>query len=217
MEAIGPRKFLRSQVDYNKLLFYQKADALYQMTVVFCRRFLPRSGDRTVDQMVQAARSGKQNVAEACADGVVSLESALKLMNVARGSLVELREDYRDFLNARKLLLWTWEYPGFNAMMKECRTKNRYVEFEPFLERWSPEQFANYAITLCRITEKMMTSYLQAMERDFLQNGGIRERMASARLNVRQSQTQEIYALKQKIERLEEELNQLRKSRNLEI
>ena len=105
MEAIGPRKFLRSQVDYNKLLFYQKADALYQMTVVFCRRFLPRSGDRTVDQMVQAARSGKQNVAEACADGVVSLESALKLMNVARGSLVELREDYRDFLNARKLLL----------------------------------------------------------------------------------------------------------------
>ena len=96
-------RVLRPQTKWENLFFYQKTDVLYQLTVAFCRRFLPKFGDRTVDQMVQAARSGKQNIVEGCADGVTSTETELRLLNVARGSLRELREDYADYLKARAL------------------------------------------------------------------------------------------------------------------
>lgn len=95
--------FLRKQAKWEDLWFYQKADVLYQMTVVFCRRFLPAHGDRTVDQMVQAARSGKQNIVEGSADGMTSTELEAKLLNVTRASIKELKEDYIDYLKAHSL------------------------------------------------------------------------------------------------------------------
>ena len=84
---------LKNQTKWEDLYYYRKSLVLYQMTVVFCRRFLPKYGDRTVDQMVQAARSGKQNIVEGLADGVTSTEMELKLLNVARASIKELKED----------------------------------------------------------------------------------------------------------------------------
>lgn len=78
---------LRQQDRWESLHFYKKCEVLYQFTVVFCRRFLPLYGDRTVDQMIQAARSGKQNIVEGMADGVTSTEMQLKLLNVARASV----------------------------------------------------------------------------------------------------------------------------------
>ena len=87
---------LKNQTKWEDLYYYRKTVVLYQMTVVFCRRFLPKHGDRTVDQMVQAARSGKQNIVEGLADGVTSTEMELKLLNVARASIKELKEDYLD-------------------------------------------------------------------------------------------------------------------------
>ena len=88
-----PGAILLLQTKWEELYFYRKADVIYQLTVSFCRRFLPKFGDRTVDQMVQAARSGKQNIVEGFADGVTSTEMELKLLNVARASLRELREE----------------------------------------------------------------------------------------------------------------------------
>ena len=96
---------LRTQTKWENLFFYKKTVVLYQLTVVFCKRFLPKYGDRTVDQMVQAARSGKQNIVEGLADGVTSTEMTIKLLNVARASLAELREDYLDYLRARAFAL----------------------------------------------------------------------------------------------------------------
>ena len=90
----SPVKILRRQVKWQDLYFYKKTVVLDQLTFVFCQRFLPKYGDRTVDQMVQAARSGKQNIVEGFADGVTSTEMELKLLNVARASLKELEEDY---------------------------------------------------------------------------------------------------------------------------
>ena len=87
---------LKKPVVWKNLYFYRKSDTLYQLTVVFCNRFLPAHGDRTVDQMVQAARSGKQNIVEGSEDGKTSSEMEIKLINVARSSLQELREDYLD-------------------------------------------------------------------------------------------------------------------------
>ena len=103
MEYNTNRTVLKKAVVWQNLYFYRKSDALYQLTVEFCKRFLPPYGDRTVDQMVQAARSGKQNIVEGSEDGLTSSEMELKLLNVARGSLQELRSDYQDYLNTHHL------------------------------------------------------------------------------------------------------------------
>ena len=99
------KQVLRKQANWEGLHFYQKANVLYQMTFAFTKRFLTR-GDRTIDQMVQAARSGKQNIVEGSADGVTSMEMELKLLNVARSSMKELKEDYEDYLTSRHLSRW---------------------------------------------------------------------------------------------------------------
>ena len=97
-QATRLESIFRRVPKWQDLWFYQKSEVLYQMTYTFTRRFLPTYGDRTVDQMVQAARSGKQNIVEGSADGVTSMEMELKLLNVARSSIQELQEDYEDYL-----------------------------------------------------------------------------------------------------------------------
>ena len=205
-----PSGILLPQTKWENLFFYQKSAALYQMTVIFCRRFLPLCGDRTVDQMVQAARSGKQNIVEGCAAGVTSSEMEIKLLNVARASIKELKEDYTDFLATRHLVLWTAGHARFAPLLAFCRAHNRPEDYVPFAEKWSAEEFANCANTLCRMVDRMMTTHLAAKERDFKENGGIRERMTAARLGRRQSQNEEIAALRQRVSALERENAELR-------
>ena len=205
-----PSGILLPQTKWENLFFYQKSAALYQMTVIFCRRFLPLCGDRTVDQMVQAARSGKQNIVEGCAAGVTSSEMEIKLLNVARASIKELKEDYTDFLATRHLALWTAGHARFAPLLAFCRAHNRPEDYVPFAEKWSAEEFANCANTLCHMVDRMMTTHLAAKERDFKENGGIRERMTAARLGRRQSQNEEIAALRQRVSALERENAELR-------
>ena len=130
---------LRKQTNWKNLWFYQKTVVLYQMTYVFTKRFLPAFGDRTVDQMVQAARSGKQNIVEGSADGVTSMEMELKLLNVARASIQELLEDYQDYIISHKLTKWTKEHSRFDAMLSYCRKHNQLENYEVFFERWNNE------------------------------------------------------------------------------
>jgi four helix bundle suffix protein len=196
---------LRTQTKWENLFFYQKTVVLYQLTVVFCKRFLPKYGDRTVDQMVQAARSGKQNIVEGLADGVTSTEMTIKLLNVARASLAELREDYLDYLRAHALSPWAAKHPRYDGLLKFCRENNELAAYESLMNSATDEELANLALTLCHMTDRMMTSYLKAREADFVENGGIRERMTAARLGRRETQRQEIEKLKQ----LNEELKQL--------
>ena len=124
---------LKNQTKWEDLYYYRKTVVLYQMTIVFCRRFLPKHGDRTVDQMVQAARSGKQNIVEGLADGVTSTEMELKLLNVARASIKELKEDYLDYLTAHGLVRWKVGHPRFGALLAfaahttTLRTMNRIL------------------------------------------------------------------------------------------
>ena len=205
-----PLGILLPQTKWENLFFYQKSAALYQMTVIFCRRFLPLCGDRTVDQMVQAARSGKQNIVEGCAAGVTSSEMEIKLLNVARASIKELKEDYTDFLATRHLVLWTAGHARFAPLLAFCRAHNRPEDYVPFAEKWSAEELANCANTLCRMVDRMMTTHIAAKERDFTENGGIRERMTAARLGRRQSQNEEIASLRQRVSALERENAELR-------
>ena len=218
MEYNTKGKVLKKAVVWKELYFYRKSDALYQITVEFCKRFLPAHGDRTVDQMVQAARSGKQNIVEGSEDGQTSSEMEIKLMNVARGSLQELRADYQDYLNTHHLLVWDSNNERLQKLREFCHSHNDYCDYEPLLAKINDEEMANLALTLCHQTDKMMCAYIEKLEKQFVTEGGIKERMHAARTGYRQEQDTYMRALeaenatlKQKIKMLEEELEKIRR------
>ena len=190
---------LRKQANWEDLYFYQKSVVLYQLTFVFTKRFLTR-GDRTIDQMVQAARSGKQNIVEGSADGVTSMEMELKLLNVARSSIKELKEDYEDYIVSRHLTRWTTDNPRYDGMLKFCRKHNRIEDYQDYFEKWTDEEMANIALTLCHMIDRMMTTYQKQQEETFVKEGGIRERMTAARLGYRTNQREVIERLRRELE-----------------
>lgn len=198
-----PGSVLRKPADWKNLRFYQKTDALYQLTVIFCRRFLPKYGDRTVDQMIQAARSGKQNIIEGSEDGKTSTEMELKLINVARSSVSELREDYRDYLNKKSLTIWQDSHPRYYAMQTFCKNNNKPSDFLTFSEKWNEEEFCNICLTLCYQVDAMMNSYLKHLEELFVTKGGIKERMHHSRTDYRAG-------MEERVKELEAEVNDLK-------
>lgn len=209
-ERQGEKKVLGDTTDWHDLYFYQKADAVYQLTFVFCQRFLPPYGDRTLDQMVQAARSGKQNIVEGIEDGKTSTEMELKLLNVARASLQELREDYHDFLHTRGLCLWDKQHPRYDKMLTFCRSHNTFEYYAPMKEKWNAEEFCNTMITLCHLTDRMMCKYLDFLQKQFVEQGGIKERMYAARTGYRQEQDRLLATLKAENQALRAENNALK-------
>ena len=200
--------FLRRQPNWEDLYFYKKADVLYQLTFAFTKRFL-KVGDRTIDQMVQGARSGKQNIVEGFADGVSSTEMEIKLLNVARGSIKELKEDYEDYLTTRKLCKWGDHHPRFAPMLEYCRQHNNQEDYSDMYYKATDEELANIALTICRQVDKMMSTYLEQLEQTFIEEGGIKERMTAARLGRRQTQNETIEAQAHEIEQLKERVKQL--------
>ena len=201
---------LRTQASWGRLHFYRKAEVLYQLTAAFTARFLPRRGDRTVDQMLQAARSGKQNIVEGSEDGMTSTEMELRLLNVSRASIHELREDYTDYLRSRSLPVWDRAHPRFDPLLRFCRANNLLDAYSPLFRTASAEELANLALTLCHMIDRMMTSYLKKKEAEFIETGGIKERMTAARLARRTTQNQEIAILRAENTRLRAEIARLR-------
>jgi four helix bundle suffix protein len=199
-------KVLLNEVQYQDLYFYQKSEVLYALTFHFTKRFLPPKGDRTVDQMVQAARSGKQNIIEGFADGMTSTELQLKLLNVARSSLKELRADYEDYLRVRHLTFWEPSHPRYSEMLEFCRKHNQVSDYEPYFERWSDEEQCNIALTLLHMTDKMMKTYLSGLDQQFVTQGGIKERMYAARTGYRQDIDRELQRLRNENKSLRQQL-----------
>ncbi len=174
--------------DYQTLLSYQKSEVVYQITFRFCGRFL-KKGDRTVDQMVQAARSGKQNIVEGSKAATTSKEMEIKLTNVARASLEELLEDYRDFLKVRDLPVWDKQSREAAYARKLGMTSPLSFEvFREFTETRPAEVVANIAICLIHQANYLLDQQLKALEKSFLKDGGLRERMTRARLQAREEQ-----------------------------
>ena len=205
-----PPRVLRPQTRWEDLYFYQKAVTLYQLTFAFAERFLQK-GDRTIDQMVQAARSGKQNIVEGSADGRTSTETELRLLNVARSSIQELKEDYTDYLGSRNLQRWDEKHPRYNAMLIFCRDHNKEEDYKPHFTKWTDEEMANTALTLCYMIDKMMTTYLRNLEKQFTEEGGIKERMTAARLGFRTNQREELQRLQAENSQLKANLQDARK------
>ena len=198
----------RKVARWEKLWFYQKAEVLYQMTFVFCDRFLPHHGDRTVDQMIQAARSGKQNIVEGSEDGKTSTEMELKLLNVARASFGELRQDYEDFLKSLRIRQWTVEDERFQPMQYFTKAHNQLTDYEPYFAQWSAEEMANVGLTLCFQIDTMMNKYMENLERTFVTEGGIKERMHQARTGYRQQQDSRLQELESVVATLQQQLAQ---------
>lgn len=182
------KTFIPTRGGYAKLKSYQKAEIIYDATIYFTKRFYTKM-DRTIDQMVQAARSGKQNIAEASIASGTSKEAEIKLTNVARASLEELLIDYRDFLRVRGLCEWTKEHPYTRRMRQLNKIADaNYDTFRRGIEHEDPEICANVIIGLIKVATYLLYLQIQNLEQDFLQNGGLRERMSKARLSSRRHQ-----------------------------
>jgi four helix bundle suffix protein len=183
-----PEGFIPKHGGYRNLLSYQRAEVVYDATVRFCRRYLERR-DRTVDQMVQAARSGKQNIIEASMASGTSKETEIKLTNVARASLEELKEDYRDFLRLRGFEEWDKSHPYAKRLSKLARTPGaNYETFRKAVDHPDPAIAANAILGLIKITAYLLSQQLRQLEKAFVEGGGLRERMTRARLNERARQ-----------------------------
>lgn len=206
----GKYQVLKRQKPWRDAYFYQKSEVLYQLTFTFCQRFLARHGDRTVDQMVQAARSGKQNIIEGTEDGETSTEMHIKLLNVARASLQELREDYRDYLISRDLPIWNVKHNRYNQLRAFCRNHNKLEHYQPFFNKWNDEEMANLALTLCFMTDTLLNNHLKKLEEEFITEGGIKERMHAARTHYRREQDAELGQLRNQVPLLKAEIERLK-------
>lgn len=178
------KDFIPKQGYYRNLRAYQIAEIIYDVTFMFTKNYLSK-GDRTVDQMVQAARSGKQNIAEGSAAGSTSKETEIKLTNVAKASLQELLIDYEDFLRVRGLAQWSAYSPEVKQTRNYCNTQKDSTNICAKLQERSPETTANIAITLIHQADRLLLGLIERQKYDFLQNGGIREQMSKARRDYR--------------------------------
>lgn len=170
---------------YQNLITYQKAEIIYDATIYFTKRFF-RKYDRTIDQMVQAARSGKQNIAEASMASATSKETEIKLTNVARASLEELLIDYKDFLRTNKLPIWDKNHRLALRFREINRRPNAtYETYQKAIEHIEPEICANSMVCLINIVSYLLRQQIKQLEQAFLKEGGLRERMTKARIESR--------------------------------
>lgn len=162
---------------YRDLRSFQHAELVYDSTVKFCERFIDKRS-RTNDQMVQAARSGRQNIAEGSQASGTSKKTELKLVGVARASLEELLLDYEDFLRQRGLNLWNKNHPTAQIVRRLAYEKNRsYMTYKPYIEKAPPEIAANTVICLIHQTNYLLDQQLRQLEKSFLEQGGFTERL----------------------------------------
>ena len=170
---------------YRDLQSYQMAEIVYDATVAFCERFIDRRS-RTTDQMVQAARSGKQNIAEGSMASGTSKKTELKLVGVARASLEELLLDYEDYLRQKNLPLWTKDDPQAKKIRGLAYAKDRsYKTYRTYIEEGAPEAAANTAICLIHQANYLLDQQLRALDKAFLNQGGFTERLYQVRTEWR--------------------------------
>lgn len=185
---------INTTMDYNKkkigsyktLLAYQKAECVYDITFYFVNQFLDRNHDRTVDQMQQAARSGKQNIVEGYSDAEGSSQTEHKLMTIAKGSLEELKEDYMDYLRVHQLEMWSkdhFKYKACQPLFKRHNDSNYYMRQ---IDGRNDEDIANIALIVIHQTLALLRGLIDRQDCLFLQEGGIKEQRFKTRKEYRE-------------------------------
>lgn len=164
---------------------FQVTTIVYDATVSFCERFLDKRS-RTIDQMTQAARSGRQNIAEGSRAAATSSQTELRLVNTARASLDELLLDYEDFLRQRHLPQWARDDPQALAVWNVGRQPNQSDRTDQAYSRWlqhaDPGIAANAIICLIHQANYLLDKQIAGLEREFVQDGGYSEKLAAARI-----------------------------------
>jgi four helix bundle suffix protein len=200
----GDNSMLRPHGGYRRLRSFQVTEIIYDGTVSFCDRFVDKRS-RTHDQMVQAARSGRQNIAEGSRASATSSQTELRLVNVARASLDELLLDFEDFLRQRKLKQWAKDDPearrvrevgsrrgrGFSDRTDQSDPTDRSgdkKDYSEWLDHRDSAVVANALICLIHQANYLLDRQIQGLEREFVEGGGYSERLAAARLEKRRSQ-----------------------------
>ena len=170
---------------YRELQSYRMAEIVFDATAVFCDRFIDRRS-RTHDQMVQAARSGKQNIAEGSMASGTSKKTEIKLIGVARASLEELLLDFQDYLRQRGLPLWAKDHAKAKEIRALAYRSNRsYATYKTYFEEQEPEIAVNTMICLIHQTNYLLDQQLRALEREFLKEGGFTEKLYRVRSQMR--------------------------------
>ena len=188
ISSLPKEGFIPPHGGYKKLLSYHKALVVYQATLYFCGRFIDNKS-RTRDQMVQAARSGKQNILEGSQASGTSKQTELFLTGVARASQEELIEDYRDFMREHRIEEWPAEHRYARRLSQLSRTPDAdYDTFKKGIEHPDPAICANVIVGLIKLTCYLLDQQRRRLEQDFLNEGGLRERMTRARLAARAKQ-----------------------------
>ena len=178
-------KFLSPKGDYKNLIAFQKSECIYDITLYFIEHYLPKIGDRTVDQMKQAARSGKQNIAEGNETGTTSMEACIKLVNVAKASLKELQEDYEDYLRNHGNQMWDVNSRQCRNARAWCKEHSTPADYMRVCQLRNDIILANIALVLIHQTDFLLRRLLDRYKQEFLENGGIKEQMSHARRNWR--------------------------------
>lgn len=174
--------FIKPKGDYHNLIVYKKAECIYDLTFYFANKYLSK-GDRTIDQMIQAARSGKQNIIEGSAAAMTSRETEIKLFNVAKASFDELLADYEDYIRVRNQKLWPVEK---QLQVRDfCKRNNDSELYRKIAPERNDNTLANLCITLIRQELYLLLRLIERAKSDFLQKGGIKEEMSRARRNYR--------------------------------
>lgn len=190
---------LRPSGGYRELRSFQVATVIYDATVSFCDRFVDKRS-RTHDQMVQAARSGRQNIAEGSRASASSSQTELRLVNVARASLDELLLDYEDFLRQRGKRQWGKDDPQARevravGVKRDSTDRTDPTEHRRIYSRWldavEPALVANAVLCLIHQANFLLDQQIAALEQGFIEGGGYTEQLASARLAARGSQRQD--------------------------
>ena len=176
--------FIPRQGGYRKLKAFQLATCIYDITYYFANKYFEKK-DRTIDQMVQAARSGKQNIAEGSAASTTSCETEIKLTNVAKASLQELLLDYEDYIRVNELEQWPACDERTVRTRLVCRNHSDSNYYMNAVKLRSAETVANIAIVLIHQTDYLLERLIERQKQKFLENGGIREQMTRARLDER--------------------------------
>ena len=172
--------FAKPKASYRKLFVFQKAEAIYDLTYFFLQGHIPKT-DRTYDQMLQAARSGKQNIVEGRSDAASSAEMEIRLFGVARGSFHELLNDYEDFMRTRNVERWDADHPRSAKLHKTCRENNETAYYMALAPRMTDEEFCNLMLTVIHQEISMLNTLIDLVKEDFLWKGGIKEQMYNAR------------------------------------
>jgi len=185
--ALPAKKGIRPSGGYRRLRSFQATTIIYDATVTFCARFVDKHS-RTTDQMVQAARSGRQNIAEGSRASATSSQTELRLVNIARASLDELLLDFEDYLRQHKLTQWRKDDPEAIAVREVGKSEGQPPDgaaYAAWLAHTNPAVVANAVICLIHQANYLLDRQIAGLEREFIHRGGYSERLAAARMEER--------------------------------